>query len=46
MGRQTASLVSDVIDPFETCAAQDFRTAKSLFVLSLKRDIVPSVAWT
>jgi len=29
------------IDPFETCAAQDFRTAKALFVLSLKRDMVP-----
>jgi hypothetical protein len=34
------------IDPTATWAAQDFRTAKALFVLSLKRDIVPSVAWT
>src|SRR5262245_9360226 len=28
-------------DPLETCAAQDFRSAKALFVPSLKRDIVP-----
>jgi putative tryptophan/tyrosine transport system substrate-binding protein len=27
-------------DPFETCAAPDFRNAKALFVPSLKRDIV------
>jgi hypothetical protein len=27
-----------------TATAQDFRTAKALFVLSLKRDIVPSIA--
>jgi hypothetical protein len=33
-------------DPSETWAAQDFRTAKALFVRSVKRDIVPSVAWT
>src|SRR5262245_42691902 len=28
-------------DPQETCAAQDFRTAKALFVPSLKRGIIP-----
>ena len=28
-------------DPTETLAAQDFRSAKALFVPSLKRDIVP-----
>jgi hypothetical protein len=28
-------------DPTETWAAQDFRSAKALFVPSLKRDIVP-----
>src|SRR5262245_61321524 len=33
-------------DPTDTLAASDFRTAKALFVPSLKRDIVPSVAWT
>src|SRR5215510_1229928 len=33
--RMTAS------DPTETWAAQDFRSAKALFVPSLKRDIVP-----
>src|SRR5262245_34592283 len=33
-------------DPLQTWAAQDFRTAKALFVPSVKRDIVPSVAWT
>ena len=32
-------------DPTETWAAQDFRSAKALFVPSLKRDIVPSIAW-
>jgi hypothetical protein len=32
------------IDPTETWAAQDFRSAKALFVPSLKRDIVPSIA--
>src|SRR5215475_11655356 len=32
---------SDVNDPTETWAAQDFRSAKALFVPSLKRDIVP-----
>ena len=31
-------------DPTATWAAQDFRTAKALFVLSLKSDIVPSIA--
>src|SRR5436309_15634732 len=31
-------------DPTETWAAQDFRSAKALFVPSLKRDIVPSIA--
>src|SRR3954451_11662989 len=29
------------VDPTETWAAQDFRSAKALFVPSLKRDIVP-----
>ena len=29
------------IDPTETWAAQDFRSAKALFVPSLKRDIIP-----
>jgi hypothetical protein len=33
------------VDPTETWAAQDFRRAKALFVPSLKRDIVPSIAW-
>jgi hypothetical protein len=33
-------------DPTETLAASDFRTAKSIVRPSLKRDIVPSVAWT
>jgi hypothetical protein len=33
------------IDPSATWAAQDFRSAKALFVPSLKRDIVPSIAW-
>jgi hypothetical protein len=31
---------------YETWAAQDFRSAKALFVPSLKRDIIPSIAWT
>jgi ABC-type uncharacterized transport system substrate-binding protein len=31
----------DATDPTETWAAQDFRSAKGLFVPSLKRDIVP-----
>jgi hypothetical protein len=31
-------------DPSETWAGQDFRSAKALFVPSLKRDIVPSIA--
>ena len=34
-----------VTNPTETWAAQDFRSAKALFVPSLKRDIVPSIAW-
>src|SRR5262245_34390554 len=34
---------SDVNDPQETSAAQGFRSAKALFVPSLKRDIVPSI---
>jgi hypothetical protein len=33
-------------DPTETWADQDFRSAKALFVPSLKRGIVPLVAWT
>jgi hypothetical protein len=33
-------------DPTETLAASDFRSAKALFVPSLKRDIFASVAWT
>ena len=37
---------TDVNDPQETSAAQDFRSAKALFVPSLKRDIVSSVACT
>src|SRR5262245_42873743 len=37
---------SDVNDPTETLAASDFRSAKALFVPSLKRDIFPSVACT
>src|SRR5262245_3070686 len=39
-----AGIISDFfnsIDPQETLAAQDFRSAKALFVPSLKRDIVP-----
>src|SRR5262249_25738790 len=32
---------NDAIDPEPTCAAQDFRTAKVLFVASLKRGIIP-----
>jgi ABC-type uncharacterized transport system substrate-binding protein len=36
-------LVYDANDPFETWAAQDFRSAKALFVPSLKRGIVPSI---
>ena len=32
---------TDANDPTETWAAQDFRSAKALFVPSLKRDIVP-----
>src|SRR4029453_10726561 len=37
---------NDANDPTETWAAQDFRSAKALFVPSLKRDIVPSIACT
>src|SRR5262245_43425897 len=33
-------------DPQETLAAQDFRSARALFVPSLRRDIVPSIACT
>src|SRR3954464_7304914 len=33
-------------DPSETCAAQNLRSAKAVFVPSLKRDIVPSIACT
>jgi hypothetical protein len=36
---------NDAIDPTRTRAAQGFRSAKALFVPSVKRDIVPSVAW-
>src|SRR5262245_42870708 len=36
----------DANDPFETCAAQGFRSAKALFVPWLNRDIVPSIACT
>src|SRR5262245_52413962 len=36
----------DAIDPTETLAASAFRTAKALFVPSLNRDIVPSIACT
>ena len=39
-------LSSSQFDPQETLAAQDFRSAKALFVPSLKRDIVPSIACT
>jgi len=39
-------LAYDANDPTETLAASDFRTAKALFVPSLKRDIFASVAWT
>src|SRR5262245_33101162 len=34
------------VDPTETLVVSDFRSAKALFVPSLKRDIFPSVAWT
>ena len=37
---------ADANDPTETWAAQDCRSAKALFVPSLKRDIVPSIACT
>src|SRR5262245_33075493 len=37
---------NDANDPFETCAAQGFRSAKALFVPWLNRDIVPTVACT
>ena len=39
-------IVFDAVDPTETWASQDFRSAKITFVLPLKRDIVPSIAWT
>src|SRR5256885_721195 len=35
---------SSHFDPTETWAAQDFRSAKALFVPSLKRGIVPSIS--
>src|SRR4029453_499175 len=35
--------VSSHFDPTGTWAAHDFRSAKALFVPSLKRDIVPSI---
>jgi hypothetical protein len=38
---RTALEFSHDQDPQETCAAQDFRTAKALFVPSLKRGIIP-----
>jgi hypothetical protein len=37
-------LAYDANDPTETLAASDFRTAKALFVPSLMRDIVLSIA--
>ena len=39
-------LVYDANDPTATWAAQDFRSAKALFVPSVKRDIVPFIACT
>jgi hypothetical protein len=39
---QRTSPARPSLDPTETWAAQDFRSAKVLFVPSLKRDIVPS----
>jgi len=47
-GKADLAVTSDDFrnDPTETWAAQDFRSAKALFVPSLKRDIVPSIAWT
>jgi hypothetical protein len=38
------TLAKTGFDPTDTWAAQDFRSAKALFVPSLKRDIVPSIA--
>ena len=45
-GRNAEHDEISAIDPIETWAAQDFRSAKALFVPSLKRDIVSSVACT
>ena len=45
-GKHVLGLSLSGFDPTETCAAQDFRSAKVLFVPSLKRDIVSSVACT
>ena len=39
-GRAREIAKSDVHDPTETWAAQDFRSAKAVFVPSLKRDII------
>ena len=44
-GRHLLAMSSSQFDPQETLATQDFRSAKALFVPSLKRDIVPSIAW-
>jgi hypothetical protein len=44
-GRVASAKVSR-LTPTETCAAQDFRSAKALFVPELQRDIVPSIACT
>jgi hypothetical protein len=40
----SALIASEAYDPSETWAAPDFRSAKALFVPSLKRDILPSIA--
>ena len=45
-GKHVLGLSLSGFDPTETCAAQDFRSAKVLFVPSLKRDIFPSIACT
>src|SRR5258705_11498696 len=42
-GKHLLALSFSGFDPTETWAAQDFRSAKTLFVPSLKRDIVPSI---
>src|SRR5262249_7076736 len=46
IARASRSCRSGAIDPTETWAAQDFRSAKALFVPSLKRDIVLPIACT